>query len=67
MTEEIALIHTSKGNLPVASLEYKTQWNDQPEYITFSEYYLLGEEIVKSSLHVYQKHGVQLNLTQTNI
>jgi hypothetical protein len=60
MTTEIPLIWTTKGNLPIADLEYKTEWFDHPEYMTFSEKYFLGEELVKSSVHVYSKIGMAL-------
>lgn len=55
MTEP--LIYTSRGNLPVASLEYQTAWDVQPHYIKFMERYLLDGEIVKESAHVYNTRG----------
>lgn len=51
------LIHTSKGNLPVDSLEYSTRWEDSTECTTFIETYLLNGEVVKQSVHVMGKRG----------
>jgi hypothetical protein len=58
MTDE-PLIWTSRGNLPIASLEYRYAWDDTPEALKFSETYLLDGEIVKQSAHVYVKQGAQ--------
>lgn len=52
------LIYTSRGNLPVASLQYVTRWEDAPDYIKFVEIYTLDGEIVRESAHVYSKRGL---------
>jgi hypothetical protein len=52
------LIHTTKGNVPVASLEYSTAWEDTPEYTKFIETYRLGGEIVRESAHVLGKRAL---------
>lgn len=52
------LIWTSKGNLPIASLTYRQQWTINEDEIIFAEEYLLGDELVKRSAHVYKKKGV---------
>ena len=52
------LIHTSRGNLPVASLEYATRWEDAQDYIKFVETYKLDGEVVRESAHVYAKRGL---------
>ena len=52
------LIYTSHGNLPVASLQYATRWEDAPDYIKFVEVYLLDGEVVRESAHVYAKRGL---------
>lgn len=52
------LIYTSRGNLPVASLQYVTRWEDAADYIKFVEIYTLDGEIVRESAHVYAKHGL---------
>ena len=52
------LIYTSKGNLPIASLEYSNSWEDAEQYVKFIETYKLGDEIVKQSAHVMAKRGL---------
>jgi len=51
------LIYTSKGNLPISSLRYETVWHDTKDIMKFVERYLLGDEVVRESAHVYVKHG----------
>lgn len=55
---DIPLIYTSKGNLPVDSLIYETRWEDAPDFIKFTEVYMLGDEVVKESAHIYSKRGL---------
>ena len=50
---DIPLIFTTLGNIPVAALEYKTEWINDPKYIMFIEKWYLGEELVKSNSHAY--------------
>lgn len=52
------LIYTSRGNLPVSSLDYETRWEDTPDYIKFVEVYRLDDEVVRESAHVYSKRGL---------
>jgi hypothetical protein len=59
MTTEVPLIYTSKGNVPIDSLEYKTIWDDNENYISFTEQYFDGDELVKSSTHVYSKKPLE--------
>jgi hypothetical protein len=61
MTTDVPLIYTSKGNLPVADLEYKVDWRVTPEQIVFVETYLQGDEVVKQSSHVHVLTGVAMN------
>lgn len=56
MTNE-PLIYTVRGNLPLADLEYRTRWEDAPDYLKFVEMYLLDGEVVRESAHVYIKSG----------
>jgi hypothetical protein len=59
MDSDIPLIYTSKGNLPVDGLDYKTSWEIVPgEFIKFVEVYRLGDEIVKENAHVYSLRGL---------
>lgn len=57
MTNE-PLIYTMRGNLPIDSLEYRTRWEDAPDYLKFVETYLLDGEVVRESAHVYAKRGL---------
>lgn len=57
MTDE-PLIYTSRGNLPVASLQYAVRWEDAPDYLKFVETYTLDGEVVRESAHVYSKRGL---------
>ncbi len=52
------LIYTIRGNLPIASLEYRTRWEDTPDYVKFVETYLIDGEVVRESAHVYAKRGM---------
>lgn len=52
------LIYTARGNLPIAALEYRTRWEDEPDYIKFVETYMLDGEVVRESAHVYAKRGI---------
>lgn len=61
MTEP--LIYTIKGNLPIASLQYSTRWEDNENYAKFTETYTLDGEVVRESAHVYDKKGVALTAT----
>ena len=54
------LIYTSKGNLPIASLQYRHFRQDTPGNVVFIEEYLLGDEIVKRSVHVLPVVGICL-------
>lgn len=51
MTEE-PLIFTSKGNLPLDSLEYETVWEKTDTYVKFREIHRLDGEIVREAAHV---------------
>ena len=55
---ETPLIFTSKGNLPIEMLEYKTRWEDTPDYTKLVETYSLDGEIVRESAHVLGKRGM---------
>lgn len=60
---ESPLIFTSKGNLPIASLEYRPSWelhadNGEFQGMTFVEEYFLDGESVKRAVHVYRHRGV---------
>lgn len=50
--ENVPLIWTTKGNVPVASLEYYIGWEISETSIVFREQYRLDGEIVKENSHV---------------
>ena len=52
------LIHTSRGNLPVADLAYSTTWEDTAAATVFIEEYRLAGEVVKRSVHALSKTGI---------
>lgn len=54
------LIYTSKGNLPIASLDYKHEWSEDDDAITFTEEYRLNGELVKRSTHARLKKGLDM-------
>jgi hypothetical protein len=55
MTDEVPLIYTTLGNLPINSLDYSYSWEDTKEFTKFTETYKLNDEIVKQSCHVYSR------------
>lgn len=64
METDIPLIYTSKGNLPVASLQYRHFWLEDDIAITFKEEYLLDGEVVRSNAHCRLKKGLDSQLQQ---
>lgn len=52
------LIYTTKGNVPVDSLEHRPRWEDHPEATVFVDEYFLDGESVKRSVHVLSKRGL---------
>ena len=55
MNEEVPLIHTMKGNLPIADLHYETRWEVTDDYTKLIETYSLNSEVVRQSAHVLGK------------
>jgi len=57
--EDVPLIFTTRGNVPISELEYQTRWEDTPDYTKFVERYVASDgEVVKESAHVYDRKGV---------
>lgn len=52
------LVWTTKGNLPISTLQHRVDWSVTPEQIIFTESYFLGDELVKKSSHVKVLTGV---------
>jgi len=56
------LIWTTKGNVPVSSLEYETKWVIAPgDFVKLVEEYRLGDEVVRSNAHVLSLRGLGSN------
>lgn len=53
------LIYTSKGNLPISSLQHFVDWQVNERQIVFIETYKLDEEVVKQSSHVKILSGIE--------
>ena len=61
------LIHTSKGNLPLSALEYRSGWADEngapaalkaaPAAVVFWEEHWHQGELVKRSAHALMREG----------
>ncbi len=65
MGEEIPLIYTSKGNVPVNSLAYTHSWEQSPEHIKFAEEWRDETgEVVKSNVHLLKLTGVEMQGSQ---
>lgn len=61
---DVPLIYTSKGNLPIADLDYNHFWHEDEASIVLIEEYRLNGEVVKRSAHHKLKHGLDANLEQ---
>lgn len=61
------LVYTTKGNLPISTLEYFHGWEDTEDYTKFIQGYKLNGEVVKQEAHVRMKKGQDLNAEQAEI
>ena len=61
------LVHTSKGNLPVAECEHYIEWNDMETTMVFTEWYVHEGETVRKDVHVYAKQGLSTEVAQPNL
>lgn len=61
---EEPLIYTSKGNLPIASLQYRHEWTETENETVFVEEYRLDGEIVKRSVHAKLKKPLTFEMQQ---
>lgn len=50
--DEVPLIWTSKGNLPLAELEHKVEWQVTADYVTFVSIHRYQGEIVRREPHI---------------
>ena len=60
MDQPEPLVYTTKGNLPISTLEYFHSWEDSENYMKFIQGYKLEGEVVKQEAHVYLKKGMGL-------
>ena len=59
VNDDVPLIWTSKGNVPIDSLKYEVRWDIQPTYYKFVERWIdASGEVVKEGAHVYSLAGV---------
>lgn len=62
------LIYTTKGNLPIADLEYSTAWEEIPGKCTkLIETYRLDGEIVRQSAHVLAREPLIAEAVSANL
>jgi hypothetical protein len=66
MTDE-PLIYTSKGNLPIASLDYTTTAEVVNMNVVLAEEWRLEGEIVKRAVHVVPLEGLNIGAEQAQI
>ena len=56
---DVPLIYTIRGNLPLSELTLETEWHRAPEYIKLVERYRAADgEVVRESAHVLSLVGV---------
>lgn len=65
---DVPLIYTSRGNLPIASLEYQTRWEEVPgHYTKLIETYSLDGEVVRQSAHVLAREPLRVDAAANHI
>ena len=57
---ETPLIYTSKGNLPIDSLQERVLWSDNDEETVCAHEFWLDKECVKRSVHIYKRQGLNV-------
>ena len=54
MNDAAPLIHTTRGNVPVASLTYEADWRMTDDVVVFTQRYRADDgEVVRQDSHVY--------------
>ncbi len=61
------LVYTTKGNLPISTLEYFHFWEDSIDFIKFTEGYRMDGEEVKRAVHILLKKGQDLSAEQASL
>lgn len=60
--EQVPMIWTSQGNLPLSELEYRVVWEITDDYIVFvEEHYHAGEQ-VRRAPHVLARQSLESSL-----
>lgn len=54
------LVWTSKGNLPVAMLDYRVRWEQTDAYVKLVETYSLDGVVVRESAHALAREGLDM-------
>lgn len=65
--EEIPLIYTTMGNVPISSLEHYVRWDQADDYIKFVEIYMHQGVVVRESAHVLAKTPAPIGAEQAAI
>jgi hypothetical protein len=61
------LVYTTKGNLPIKDLEHFYSWEETETYIKFIDGYTLNGEVVKESVVVKLKIGLDVNTSLSEL
>lgn len=66
---EVPLMWTVKGNRPIAEMDRRVDWDDQPQYVAFRETWTdkLTGEVMSQSVAVYSKVGLEAMMEQGSI
>jgi hypothetical protein len=67
MTNDEPLIYTIKGNLPIASLDYKTLAEKKDGNVILVEEWRHGGEVVKRAVHVIALDGLETGAEQAQM
>lgn len=58
--DEVPLIFTSKGNLPIANLKQRVLWTDNEDETICAAEMWLGDECVRREVHIYKRKGLEV-------
>jgi hypothetical protein len=56
----VPMIWTAKGNMPIADLQYRTEWTENDDEIGMAEIYEFEGEVVRRSVHIRKKQGLAM-------
>jgi len=52
------MIYTTKGNLPIASLDQRVAWTDNADETICASELWQGDECVRREVHIYKRTGL---------